>query len=154
MLANPDLIKRQMQDLYGDTKGTTELEAQIKTIDARLKALDHGESAILRQLRLGLTTEDKAERELRQGKQDRDTLEREKATLQGQLEGVRRRAGLDIDSLCKKNLLNLEAPTYEVKRAFLQAFGTKVTVEGSSVKVQVAFPVEPTPEHSFELQPL
>ncbi|MDO8635655.1 MAG: recombinase family protein, partial [Dehalococcoidia bacterium] len=154
MLANPGLIKSQMQDQCKDTKGTTELEAQIKTIDARLKALAQGENAILRQLRLGLTSESNAEHELRQGKQDRETLEREKATLQGQLEGVKRWAKADIDGLCRNALLNLKTPTHEIKRAFLQAFDTKITVEGGSVKVSVAFPIELTPEHSFELQPL
>ena len=154
MLADPKLIKEQIGQRFGDRQGTIDIESQIQTIEARLKALAQGENAILRQLRLGLTSESNAEHELRQGKQDRETLEREKATLQGQLEGVKRWADVDTNSLCRNALLNLESPTHEVKRAFLQAFDTKIAVEGGSVKVSVAFPIEQPPEHSFELHPL
>ncbi|MDO8637782.1 MAG: recombinase family protein, partial [Dehalococcoidia bacterium] len=154
MLADPKLIKEQIGQRFGDRQGTVAIESQIQTIDARLKALAQGENAILRQLRLGLTSEPNAEHELRQGKQDRETLERERSALQSQLKGVKLWAEADIDGLCRNALINLESPTHEIKRAFLQAFDTKIAVEGSSVKVSVAFPIEPTPEHSFELQPL
>ncbi len=154
ILANPEMIKDQISQRYGDTQGPADIEGQIKAIDARIKALDKGEQSIARQLRLGLMSEVNAEHELRQGKQDRETLEREKVKLISQLEGVKRWADLDIDGLCSNALLNLDNPGNEVKRAFLQAFDTRITVEGETIKVSVAFPIESTQGSSFELQPL
>ena len=152
ILAKPELVKAEIARRFGNTDGAAELEGQIKTIDARVKALIQGEGAIARKLRLGELSEDVATKELRQGQQDREALEREKSTLLGQLEGVERWADLDIDTLCHNALANLEAPTTEIKRKALQAFGTRVTVDGKEVRVTIAFPVEPIPESSFELQ--
>lgn len=134
-----------MEQRFGDIEGAADLEAHIKTIDARLKALAQGEGAIARKLRLGELSEDVATKELRRGQQDREPLEGEKSTLLGQLEGVKRWADLDIDTLCHNALANLEAPTTEIKRKALQAFGTRVTFDGKEVRVTIAFPVEPIP---------
>ncbi len=152
ILAEPQLIKAQVEHRYGNIQGAAELEAQVKTIDARIKALSQGEAAIARQLRQGLMSEDVAAKELRQGQQDREALEREKATLLGQLEGVKRWADLDIDTLCRNALANLESPTPEIKRLALQALGTRIAVDGKEIRVSVALPVGHT-QGSFELQP-
>lgn len=153
MLANPDLIEAQMTERFGNAKGASELSTQIKTIDARLKALSHGEAAIARKLRLGELSEEVAGVELRQGKADREALEREKTTLQGQLESVKRWAEVDIDGLCKSALLNLDNPTFDAKRLALQAFAVRVTVEGENVQVKVNFPIGASPDMSSELHP-
>lgn len=153
ILSEPQTVRAEIEQRSGNTQGMAELEAQIKTIEARLKALAQGEAIIARKLRLGELSEAVGTRELRQGQQDRAILEREKATLEGQLETARRWVDLDIDALCKAARANLESPTPELQRLALQALGTRATVGSQEIKLSIALPVDHGDE-SFVLQPL
>ena len=141
LLAQPELIRRQIQGLRRP-RGTADLERRLSQVEARLKSLGQGEAAIARQLRQGLMSEAVANSELRQAQKDREGLERERASIKGQMEAAQQWQRLDLDALCAQALSTLEAPTAEIKRTALEALGARVTINGESVKVSVNLSVD------------
>jgi site-specific DNA recombinase len=136
LLADPAVIRAQVAQSR-DTAAIDGLEARLATVERRLAALVKGEESIARAMRLSELAEDVALTQLREGKRDRESLERERASLRGQLEAVRRLESLDLEALCAKALESLEAPTADMQRLAMEALDVKAVVEGGAVRVSL-----------------
>ncbi len=139
-LSNPQMILSEIEKQQ-DNKALMQMEKDLVTKQARLKALVQGEQSIARQLRLGSMSEDVATKELRQGQQDRAELERDIATLSGQIEASQHWSKIDVDTLCRAIMNTLVSPRFEDKRLTLEALRTRVTVGKQDVTVSVALPI-------------
>ena len=151
ILSNPNLIREQMGKRQGKS-GVAELEAQLTRVESRLRALAQGEAAIARQLRQGLLSEEVAAKELRQGQEERASLERERGHLLGQIESVKQWQNLDIEGLCQQALANLESATPEIKRLAFEALGVKITWSKGQGTLNLSLPLDRQAEGEFVLR--
>jgi chromosome segregation ATPase len=123
LLADPAIIRAQVAQSR-DTAAIDGLEARLAAVERRLAALAKGEESIARAMRLGELDEEVALSQLREGKRDRESLERERASLRGQLEAAR-------------HMESLEAPSADMQRLAMEALDVKAVVEGGAVRVSL-----------------
>ncbi len=151
-LSNPKMILGEIEKQQ-DNKALVQMEKDLVTKQARLKALSQNEAIIARKIMQGLMSENVADAALRQGQKDRAELERDIATLSGQIEASQHWSKIDVDTLCRAIMNTLVSPRFEDKRLTLEALGTRITVGKQEVKVSVALPIAEL-NSAFEYQPL
>ena len=113
--------------------------------------MTQGEATIARLVRRQLLSEDAAAKELRQGQEDRSSLDHERANLLGQLEAASHWQNLDTERLCQQARASLEAATPDIRRLAFEALGVKATCGKGQATVSLSLPLDTEPEGSFVL---